>query len=151
MTKSVWGPITWKFLHTIIAKLRPEDFKEQRSNLIQLIKNVCETLPCPECKAHAIQNIRNARLDIITSKDGLVDFIYEFHNLVNKQTRKQQYTKDILETYKVLDTAKVVNEFAYVYSTISTNSKLMTDNFHRSRFLVWLRQYLIENGKCFDA
>jgi len=149
MSKTVWGPITWKFLHTMIAKLRPEHFREQRNSLIQLIKGTCETLPCPDCRMHAIQNIKRARLDLITSKDNLVNFLFEFHNLVNKQTRKQEYSKDVLKKYDDLETGKVVNEFAYTYSTVSSNVKLMTDNFHRQRFLVWLREYLINNGRCF--
>lgn len=151
MTKSVWGPITWKFLHTIVEKLIPEKFNEQRNNMIEIIKRVCETLPCPDCKLHAVQTIRSARLDLITNKEDLINFMYEFHNLVNKRTRKQHYTKDVLTIYKDVETAKVVNEFAYIYSNVSTNNKLMSENFHRKRFLVWLREYLINNGKCFNG
>lgn len=150
MSKTVWGPITWKFLHTICSKVREEKFAEQRGNLIFLIRQVCETLPCPECRMHAVSNIKKARLDLITSKDELVKFIYEFHNLVNRQTKKAEYTKEILETYKSLNLIEIVNEFAYTYSKSTHNIKLMNDVFHRNRFLNWLREYLMNNGKSFN-
>ena len=151
MSRKVWGPVTWKFLHTITAKLRPEYFKEQRTNIITLIKNVCETLPCPECRMHAMDNIKRARLDLITTKEDLVKFVFEFHNLVNRQTKKAEYSKDILETYNNLNLVDVVNEFASAYATSTHNIRLMTDVFHRNRFLEWLKHYLINNGQRFNG
>lgn len=149
MSKSVWGPVTWRFLHTLAAKIRPEFFNVQKENIILLIKNVCETLPCPECKAHAVSNIRRANLGNIVSKDSLINFLYEFHNLVNAQTKKRIAPRVVLEQYEIQNTAEAVNRFAEVYSATTHNSRLMTDSFHRKRFLEWLRQYLINNGKCF--
>ena len=144
-----WGPTCWIFFHCLAERIKEESFKEMYPIILQIIKDICAILPCPDCRMHAIQNIRRARLDLITSKDNLVNFLFEFHNLVNKQTRKQEYSKDVLKKYDDLETGKVVNEFAYTYSTVSSNVKLMTDNFHRQRFLVWLREYLINNGRCF--
>lgn len=151
MSKSVWGPVTWRFLHTLAVKIRPEYFNVQKENLILLIKNVCETLPCPECKAHAVSNIRRANLGNITSKEKLINFLYEFHNLVNSQTKKMIAPRLILEQYKTQNTAEAVNRFAEVYSATTYNNRLMTDTFHRKRFLEWLKQYLINNGKCFTS
>lgn len=151
MSKSVWGPVTWRFLHTMAVKIRPEFFSVQRDNLVLLIKNVCETLPCPECKAHAVSNIKRANMNKIVSKDSLINFLYEFHNLVNTQTKKRIAPRVILEQYELQNTAEAVNKFAEVYSVSNNNSRLMTDNFHRRRFLEWLKQYLINNGKCFNV
>lgn len=151
MSKSVWGPITWTFLHTMAVKIRSERFNEQRDNLVTLIRNVCETLPCPECKAHAVSNLRKANLGNIKSKEGLVEFLYEFHNLVNHQTKKRIAPRLILEQYETKNTAEAVNKFAEVYSATTHNSRLMADTFHRRRFLDWLKTYLLQNGKCFNS
>lgn len=151
MSKKVWGPITWRFLHTMCAKIRPEYFEVQRENLIHLIKSVCETLPCPECRAHAVSNMKSANTNYIVSKDRLIDFMYEFHNMVNSQTKKQKFPREILQQYEEAKTIDVVNQFAEAYSKSAGNNKLMTDTFHRRRFLGWLKSYITSNGGCFSA
>lgn len=151
MSKAVWGPITWNFLHTVAAKIRPEHFNTQRNDIIYLIRNLCDILPCPECRAHALQNISRANFSRIMTKEDLITFLFEFHNIVNTQTRKQQQPRTILEKYEKNVFSSVINEFASVYSSSSNVSKLMNDSFRRGMFLKWLRRYLIANGKCYNA
>lgn len=151
MSKNVWGPITWKFLHTVAAKITPEHFQSQRDDIIKLIKNVCDVLPCPECRTHANQNMSRANFSRIMTKDDLITFLFEFHNIVNSQTHKQQQPRSILDTYVNMKFVDVINEFASVYSSSSNISKLMNDSFRRGVFLNWLKTYLIRNGKCFNS
>jgi hypothetical protein len=151
MSKAVWGPITWRFLHTVVAKIRPESFASQRNELLTLVRKVCDVLPCPECRSHAQQTLNRANFNNIHSKDDLVTFLFEFHNIVNGQTRKPVQPRTILKQYEAADFGTVINEFASIYSATSNISNLMNDSFRRKLFLTWLRKYLIDNGKCFNA
>lgn len=108
-------------------------------------------MPCPDCRAHALQNIGKANFSRIVTKSDLQTFLFEFHNIVNKQTRKQQATKDVLTQYDSVSFVTVINEFATTYSGSTNISKLMNDAFRRKRFLAWLKKYLLANGKCFVA
>lgn len=151
MSKAVWGPITWRFLHTVAAKIRPEHFASQSKNIITVINRVCDVLPCPECRAHALQNLSRANFGNIRSKEDLVTFLFEFHNIVNNQTRKPQQQRTVLSQYEDLKFGDVINEFAMTYSANSNVSKMMNDSFRRKMFLTWLRKFFIDNGKCFNA
>lgn len=151
MSRSVWGPITWRFLHTVAAKIRPESFASQRDELITLVRKVCDVLPCPDCRSHALQNLNRANFNNVRSKDDLITFLFEFHNIVNVQTRKQSQQKSVVDQYASFKFGTVINEFAAVYSATSNISNLMNDSFRRKLFLTWLRKYLIDNGKCFNA
>jgi len=151
MSRSVWGPVTWHFLHTVAAKIRPESFASQRNELITLVRKVCDVLPCPECRSHASQNLSRANFSNIKSRDDLINFLFEFHNVVNTQTRKPKQTPDVLCRYESHQFGTVINEFAAVYSATSNISSLMNDSFRRKLFLTWLRKYLVDNGKCFNA
>ena len=151
MSRAVWGPITWRFLHTVAAKIRPEHFASQRNDIITVIKKVCDVLPCPECRSHALQSLNRANFNNIHSKDDLLTFLFEFHNMVNKQTRKQSQQRDVLQQYETANFGTVINEFASIYSATSNISRLMNDSFRRKMFLTWLRKYIIDNGKCFNA
>ena len=151
MSRSVWGPATWRFLHTVAAKIRPESFASQRNELITLVRKVCDVLPCPECRSHALQNLNRANFSNIKSRDDLINFLFEFHNMVNAQTRKPKQMPDVLCRYESYKFGTVINEFAMVYSATSNISKLMNDSFRRKMFLTWLRKYLVDNGKCFNA
>lgn len=150
MSKAVWGPATWRFLHTLAAKIREEDFAKIRPGLIECITRVCDVLPCPECRGHAMSNLRRAVLTNITEKAHLIEFLFQFHNLVNQQTRKPIATTAVLQQYETIQFEKVLNDFAAVYSTSTRNVRLMSDTFHRNRFLSWLRQFLLTNGKSFN-
>ena len=151
MSKAVWGPATWRFLHTVAAKIRPESFASQRKELLALVRKVCDVLPCPECRSHALQTLNRANFNNIHSKEDLVTFLFEFHNVVNSQTRKPSQERAILDQYNTADFGAVINEFASIYSATSNISSLMNDSFRRKLFLTWLRKYIIDNGKCFNA
>lgn len=151
MSKAVWGPITWRFLHTVAAKIRSESFASRRNELLTLVRKVCDVLPCPECRSHALQTLNRANFNNIHGKDDLVAFLFEFHNIVNGQTQKPVQPRTILKQYEAVDFGVVINEFASIYSATSNISSLMNDSFRRKLFLTWLRKFIIDNGKCFNA
>lgn len=151
MSKSVWGPATWTLLHTLAAKVIESEFTRERSYLIEFIHEICGCLPCPECRSHALSNLKAAKMNMIATKQQLIDFLYEFHNRVNQQTRKKIASKDILDQYYSLKTRDVVNTFCMVYTLNSKISKLMSDNFARQLLIKRFVAYLKDHGKSFSS
>ena len=87
MNRKHGGPIIWKFLHVLTFKIKEESFKSQRENII----NICLVfwnLPCPICTTHAIKLFKSSNLKLIKDKSSLIDFIFSFHNAVNRRLRK---------------------------------------------------------------
>jgi len=151
MSKSVWGPATWTLLHTLAAKVIENEFAKERTSLIEFIHEICGCLPCPECRSHALSNLKSARMNLINTKQQLIDFLYEFHNRVNQQTRKPLASREILNQYDKLNTRDVVNKFCMIYTSNSNISKLMSDNFARQLLIKRFVTYLKDNGKSFSS
>ena len=90
MTKS-WGPCTWFLFHTLAEKIKEERFMELKPGLIDIIKNICSNLPCPDCKQHATAKIKTLNDKAINNKDSLKKALLLFHNEVNKRLNKPQF------------------------------------------------------------
>jgi hypothetical protein len=149
MSKTVWGPITWRFLHTFAAKVKESEFQNQRSNIMLVITNVCSVLPCPSCREHAMQNLRLANVNRIQSKQHLIDFLHEFHNRVNMQTGKPVQSKLILQQYEHTSLVEVTNTFCRSFLTNYGSFKLMSDAMMRQRTIRHLVQYMQSNKNSF--
>lgn len=147
--KSFWGPPTWRLFHTLAAKVKEENFALVKDEMIQLITRVCDNLPCPECRAHAMQNIKRANLRNIVSKELLIDFLYSFHNKVNAATGKRIYGKEELDIYDRYSTLKVINAFIETYNKSQFNVKMMADAFHRAEMMRWIINWVKSNGRYF--
>jgi hypothetical protein len=81
---SCWGQMIWGTIHSIAYVYNPKIDKENYFNFFWNLGNV---LPCAECKAHYYQNITKLDLQLaLESQETLFRFMYNFHNLVNKQT-----------------------------------------------------------------
>ena len=91
VSKDVWGRATWNFIHHMVNGL-----KEERTDMIQpilnIIRNICRNLPCPECSDHATVLLNRLNLNSIQTKRDLVRCIYEFHNKVNARIKNREIT-----------------------------------------------------------
>lgn len=145
--KSFWGPPTWRLFHTLAAKIKDENFHLVKDDFIQLINRICDNLPCPECRAHAMHNIRTANLRNIVSKQSLIDFLYTFHNKVNVSTGKPMYQHQDLNIYYRYSTLKVINAFIDTYNKSQYNVRMMADAFHRAELMKWLMSWVQRNAQ----
>ena len=94
-----WGHYTWIFFHCLAEKL-----KEKSTHLIpkilNLYKTICACLPCPLCREQSTKLLSTYKLySQITTKEALKRFVFEFHNIVNKKTKKHEQSKEILNNY----------------------------------------------------
>ena len=70
MSPSQWGPPTWIFLHTLVAKIKDEQFPVIGQQVIANIIQICLFLPCPECSVHAKQFWANVVTKNINNSTG---------------------------------------------------------------------------------
>ena len=49
----LWGTFTWILFHWMSVQIKERYFVEERDNLVNIIKEICENLPCPSCRDHA--------------------------------------------------------------------------------------------------
>ena len=83
MSVTNWGNITWTLFHTLAEKIREKDFPIVKDLFIQFIKDTCKNLPCPICANHASETLKQARFNLIVTKADMIEFLRQFHNIVN--------------------------------------------------------------------
>lgn len=147
MSKS-WGPHCWNLFHTLACRIKEEDFENSKEDLWIIIKNVCNNLPCPECKNHATNLIDNSNKKLILlSKKNLELFLFDFHNLVNKRKGYKIYTmEEYNNKYKNINIGSVVYNFILAFSYNPSNIRQMSDNFQRSLYINSFKEWISKNN-----
>ena len=144
MSKSLWGPPCWSIMHILATRIKEEDFENKKESLWLVINEICNNLPCPECRQHAVSLMRQTKkASILKSKDNLEIFLFDFHNLVNKKKGLRLFTKEEYNLkYKKSNIKEVVINFINIFNASSRNNNLMMESFHRQnfiqKFIVWI-------------
>ena len=145
MSKKDWGNISWILMHSLAQKVTENNFVNCKEILIKIIFDICNNLPCPDCREHANKLLKTSNINKISNKKQLITFLCEFHNIVNKKLKKP--TKNIEEVEKHYSTAKlnmIVITFFKVYNSVIYNEKMLSDSFRRKIFLKKLLEDLVK-------
>lgn len=80
---SVWGPSMWKVLHTLA------EFSDNSPLWFDILNALEIHIPCPTCKAHFIEyRLHNPAP---ADRQGIVDWFFILHNIVNARLNKPLY------------------------------------------------------------
>ena len=145
MSKKDWGNISWILMHSLAQKVTENKFLNCKQILIRIIFDICNNLPCPDCREHANKLLKTSNINKISNKKELISFLCEFHNIVNKKLKKP--TKNIEEVERRYSTAKlnmIVITFFKVYNSVIYNEKMLADSFRRKIFLKKLLEDLVK-------
>lgn len=150
MDKS-WGKATWYLFHTLAIKVKEDKFHIIKYELWEFISKICYNLPCPICRQHAIQSIKTANIKVIlTNKNTLKNFLYTFHNVVNKRKSYAILNETECDNlYKTANIDNIVNYFSLHFSKNSNNMQTLTDDFHRKLIIKNLKTWIQLNRNKF--
>ena len=143
-SREEWGNITWNLFHGIVEKIKEDKFSQSKELIIKIIKLVCGYLPCPECSQDATKSLNAFNFNLIRSKTDLKNFLYNFHNSINKKTKKQEFKREELDIkYKNINLIEIINNFFRIYSKNNRSEKMMMHNLGKKKFLQILKNNLI--------
>ena len=127
-----WGPHMWRSLHSITFAYPDNPTEEDKINYKSFFNFLSNVLPCESCRQHYKENITCGNLninnkEIFESRDNLTKWLYELHNLVNKQTNK-----NIVISYKevVKDYLSMAGGGDYEDNIINNNNFNNFNNFN---------------------
>ena len=149
MSPSDWGPPTWLFLHTLAEKVKDTSYPLISQQLIKVIIQICNHLPCPDCTTHAKQFWSNVNVVNIRTKQDLINLLFVFHNSVNKRRKVLPFKYENLIKYKHLKLIQQYNNFTKNFNT-NGNMSLINESFHRNLMLISLKRWLMTNILHFD-
>jgi len=110
-SRAYWGTPTWFLFHTIAERIRPDWYKNNYVYVWKFIKNVCNTLPCPLCKTHAMSYVKNINIKQVSTKNGLQRVLFDFHNTANSHSGATHQSMDVLKKYKRANIKQVFDLF----------------------------------------
>jgi hypothetical protein len=88
ISPTIWGPNTWFVLHTFAAHYIPS--RENAIAFKNLVDSLTRLTPCGKCKEHLKENLIKVPLTLesLKSTEGVFQWTYNLHDLVNKQLGK---------------------------------------------------------------
>lgn len=150
--KMKWGPPVWFFFHTLAEKVRASKFEALKPDIMDIIRSVCNTLPCPICAEHATNYMKKIHDSSIQSKDDLKLMLFQFHNEVNKRKGYQEFPlSELNKKYESAVTINVVNSFIITYREKSRNVQMIATEMSRDMILRNIRGWLNSNLIHFDT
>jgi hypothetical protein len=149
---AVWGPIIWKFFHTLSQKIKDESYPIISVQLFTWLRSICKTLPCPECSQHATSILNRIIIQNIKTKQEFCMFMATFHNIVNKRKQKQIFDGSYGMLTSVYGNENLIhryNKFMAVFQE-SSGVKLQTDSFYRKIVATNFKKWLLANISHFN-
>jgi len=124
-------------MHTLATRIKDERFETIKNDLWKVINEICNNLPCPDCRNHAVSLMSKTNKEIILrSKTNLETFLFDFHNSVNKRKGYKIFTKDEYDNkYRKINIKITIVNFINAFNASTKNSNLMMETFHRQRFI----------------
>lgn len=148
--KMKWGEPVWFFFHTMAEKVKPQSFTIVRAELLKLITSICSNLPCPTCSQHATTYLANTNINVIQTKEQLIEFLFTFHNEVNKRKGVSLFPRELLhEKYSKANTLNIINYFLVNMLDKSYSIRMIAEDFHRKRLVEEIKGWLNANLQYF--
>jgi len=135
-----WGEPTWYFFHTFIEKISANFYTNNYKECIELYETICNNLPCPICKVHAVNYLKKHNVKNMNTKTKMKIFLFQFHNSVNKRLKKSVYPEEILEQYKKI---KLKNAYRFF------EQEFYRKNYGSRNFSSWIRNRMKEKFDTF--
>jgi hypothetical protein len=143
-----WGPSVWKFYHSLVHSVKEESFPIIGRQILNYIVQISSMLPCPDCSTHAKAFFSKINLNNFNTKSKAIELIYVFHNVVNKNTKKEFFPPNLLFIYDNINVFSSYNSFVVAYTT-NIPSKLSTETFARKTLLKSLHIWLLNSRSHF--
>ena len=121
------GSITWIMLHSFAAKIKPEIFVEQRSTILNFIKELYSTYRCVKCIKDALEYLNSYKS--IESSEDFKMYLFHFHMYVNRKLSKTYYDINNLTNYEKTNIKDIVNKFLIRYRPNKSIELFLTSHF----------------------
>ena len=116
MPTDIWGNATWLLFHTLSVQINSKKFEENKMEIIEIIRSICLHLPCHICTSDAKIILNKAYINNIKTKEDFIEFIRQFHNIVNIKLGKQEFLKEeINKKYSTLNLVNIINHFLNIF------------------------------------
>jgi hypothetical protein len=132
----IWGNNIWYLFHTLSYKIKEESFLILKNDLIEIFKNICKNLPCPDCSKDAMNVIGKIDFNNINTKEDFKLMLFNFHNYVNRKLKKKEFKyEDFDNKYKNANIISLIHNFNIIFNSKASNPHMISNTFLRKQEL----------------
>lgn len=105
VSKDELGRRTWDKIHNSAAALPKDATESQVKQTMNTIKKIINEYPCADCNENAKRNLkvisdRGFSIQSVKTRTDAVKWCYDYHNIVNEDMEKKQYSiEELKENY----------------------------------------------------
>ncbi len=99
----LWGEHLWKFMHYLTLSYPDNPTLDDQNRFKNFFNMIGNYLPCEKCRFNYTRHQSELPLtdDILQSRDKLIFWLFDFHNIVNSETGKTKLSKEqFIELYR---------------------------------------------------
>ena len=144
VSKEIWGNNVWNLFHTIAHKIKEDRFEFHKNNIIYILENICNTLPCPDCSKDATEMLKRVNFSQINNKADFKLLIFNFHNAINTKLNKPLFDFNELDNrYSKANIDILYNNINIIFTSNTNIPQLMTSSFHRNILFPKIKEALL--------
>ena len=112
MDPRIWGPKLWFVLHTMSFNYPTNPTNIDKQSYHNFFDGLKTIIPCTLCRSHYIEHTtKYPIIPHLNSKQALVKYVIDLHNIVNKSLGKRIYSYDeVIKLYKNYYNTKYKND-----------------------------------------
>ena len=146
-----WGEPTWFLFHTLAEKIKPEYFAQYKNELVEIIKTICNSLPCPTCAKHATEYMAKINFATIRTKADLQVLLWSFHNEVNQRKGFPIFPYESVQAkYSKAITRNIIQEFMSHHEDKHASFRMIADDYFRKKVVSNLKTWFLKNIEIFE-
>jgi hypothetical protein len=105
---NLWGPSLWNFLHYLSLAYPENPTTDEQEIVYNFLASTQKIIPCEKCRKNFLKHLDAMEVEVLTSRTNFVRWLYNVHNLVNKDTGKPNFSYD--EFIKKYSQEKEINQ-----------------------------------------
>jgi hypothetical protein len=103
----LWGPSLWTFLHYLSLSYPEDPTTVEQEEVFNFLASMQKIIPCEKCRKNFIKYLDSMEVEVLTTRENFVRWLFNIHNSVNAYTGKPNFS---------------YNDFIKKYSTINNNT-----------------------------
>lgn len=101
----LWGPSLWTFLHYLSLAYPENPTIDEQEEVFNFLASMQKIIPCEKCRKNFLKHLDSMEVEVLTTRENFVRWLYNIHNLVNADNGKRNFSYD--EFIKKYSTNKV--------------------------------------------
>jgi len=101
MKPDIWGKHLWYSIHFIALAFPDDPTNEEKRNYQSFFENLHKVLPCHKCSLNYVEHLIEKPITFaeLSNSETLFRWTVDIHNLVNKETSKDQWTYETASAF----------------------------------------------------